>query len=140
MIKEWMIKEYLGVLLPLITHIINLSLQSGSLAGAWKEAFIIPLLKKVCLDIIFPNFRPVSNPSSISKIAERASVKQISSHMNLHCPLPALQSAYKEYHRTETALLKVLSDIRLDMDAQKVTLLVMLDLVRLNFSYLTKTV
>ena len=62
------------------------------------------------------------------KIAERASVKQISSHMNLHCPLPALQSAYKEYHSTETAMLKVLSDIRLDMDAQKVTMLVMLDL------------
>ena len=48
--------------------------------------------------------------------------------MNLHCPLPALQSAYKEYHSTETALLKVLSDVLLDMDAQKVTLLVMLDL------------
>ena len=55
-------------------------------------------------------------------------MKQISSHMNLHCPLPALQSAYKEYHSTEAALPKVLSDIRLDMDAQKVTLLVMLDL------------
>ena len=123
-----MIKECLGVLLPFITHIINLSLQSGSFAGVWKEAFIIPLLKKVGLDIISPNFRPVSNLSFISKMAERASVKQISSHMNLHCPLPALQSAYKEYHSTETALLKVLSDIRLDIDAQKVTLLVMLDL------------
>ena len=55
-------------------------------------------------------------------------MKQMSSHMNLHYPLPALQSAYKEYHSTETALLKLLSDIRLDMDAQKVTLFVMLDL------------
>ena len=75
--------------------------------------------------IIFTNFRPVSNLSSISKIAVRASVEQISSHMNLHCRLPALQSAYKEYRSTDTALLKVLSDILLDMDAQEVTLLVM---------------
>ena len=39
-----------------------------------------------------------------------------------------LQSAYKKYHSTESALLKVKNDILLNMDAQKVTLLVLLDL------------
>ena len=39
-----------------------------------------------------------------------------------------LQSAYKKQHRTESALLKVKNDILLNMDAQKVTLLVLLDL------------
>ena len=38
------------------------------------------------------------------------------------------QSAYKKHHSTESALLKVKNDILLNMDAQKVTLLVLLDL------------
>ena len=39
-----------------------------------------------------------------------------------------LQSAYKKHHSTESALLKVKNDILLNMDAQKVTLPVLLDL------------
>ena len=39
-----------------------------------------------------------------------------------------LQSAYKEHHSTETALLKVKNDLLMSMDKQHVTLLVMLDL------------
>ena len=39
-----------------------------------------------------------------------------------------LQSAYKKHNSTESALLKVKNDILLNMDAQKVTLLVLLDL------------
>ena len=39
-----------------------------------------------------------------------------------------LQSAYNKHHSTESALLKVKNDILLNTDAQKVTLLVLLDL------------
>ncbi|CAB4034340.1 Hypothetical predicted protein [Paramuricea clavata] len=42
--------------------------------------------------------------------------------------LNVLQSAYRRYHSTETALLKVLNDILLSMNSQRVTLLVLLDL------------
>ena len=48
--------------------------------------------------------------------------------MNKVRPLPSGQSVYKPFHSTETALLKVQSDILLNMDDQKVTLLVMLDI------------
>ena len=48
--------------------------------------------------------------------------------MNKVRSLPSGQSAYRPFHSTETALLKVQSDILLNMDDQKVTLLVMLDL------------
>ena len=44
---------------------------------------------------------------------------------DLHMPL---QSAYRQNHSTESALLKVKNDILLNMEAQKVTLLVLLDL------------
>ena len=41
---------------------------------------------------------------------------------------PILQSAYRRYHSTETALLKVTNDILLNMNSQRVSLLVLLDL------------
>ena len=42
--------------------------------------------------------------------------------------MPVNQSAYRQYHSTETAFLKVQSDILSNMDNQEVVLLVMLDL------------
>ena len=39
-----------------------------------------------------------------------------------------LQSAYEKHHSTESTLLKVKNDILLNMDAQKVTLVALLDL------------
>ena len=69
----------------------------------------------------------MSNLPFISKLTEKASFNQLDDHMNKVWPLPSGQSAYKPFHNTETALLKVPSDILLRKDDQKVTLLVMLD-------------
>ena len=53
---------------------------------------------------------------------------QVVNHCSLHAPLPDCQSAYRQHHSTETALVKIHSDIMLNMDRQKCTLLVLLDL------------
>ena len=41
---------------------------------------------------------------------------------------PALQSSYRQFHSTETALIKVMNDILLKMNSQHVTMLILLDL------------
>ena len=41
---------------------------------------------------------------------------------------PALQSSYRQFHGTETALIKVMNDILLKMNSQHVTMLILLDL------------
>src|SRR2546426_1075611 len=45
--------------------------------------------------------------------------------IGLHCPY---QSAYRPFHSTETALLRIYNDILLSIDQQKVSALVLLDL------------
>ena len=120
--------EVLDVLLPVITKMINLSFESGEFASDWKEALLTPLLKKCGLDIALNNFRPVSNLPYVSKLSEEAAANQLIDHMttnDLHMPL---QSASKQNHSTESAVLKVKNDILLNMEAQKVTLLVLVDL------------
>ena len=120
--------EVLDVLFPVITKMINLSFESGEFASDWKEALLTPLPKKCGLDIAFNNFRPVSNLPYVSKLSEEAAANQLIDHMttnDLHMPL---QSASKQNHSTESAVLKVKNDILLNMEAKKVTLLVLLDL------------
>ena len=90
---------------------------------------MLPSLKKPGLDSAFKNFRPVSNLSYISKLSERAGAEQFLEHLTANNLDSQLQTAYKQHHSTETALLKVKNDILMSIDEQlDVTLLVLLDL------------
>ena len=115
-------------LLPVITRIINLSLQSGCFLLSWKEALVHPLLKKIGLEATFMNFRPVSNLPFISKLTERAVFEQTHIHMVDNDLYPSAQSSYQRNPSTETALLKVKNDLLMNMNQQHVSLLVLLDM------------
>ena len=74
------------------------------------------------------NYRPVSNLPFVSKVLEKVVDKRLEAHLtsnNLH---EKHQSAYRKFHSTETALLKVQNDILQSLDQGNVTVLVMLDL------------
>ena len=115
-------------LATILAKIVNGSLATCNVPSPWKRAIIIAKLKKPNLDPIFSNYRPLSNLSFISKLTERAASIQIVDHLTLHHLFPVMQSAYRNHHSTETALLKVMNDILLSMNRQHVSLLVLLDL------------
>jgi len=94
----------------------------------WKNALVFSLLEKDGLEPILKNYQLVSNLQFISKLAESAVSKQLQHHISMNKLFPLLQSSYRKFHRTESALLKVKNDILLNMNRQHVTLLVLLDL------------
>ena len=106
--------DCLDVLLPIITKMINYSLENGDFPSAWKNALVLPLLKKDGLEPIFKNYRPVSNLQFVSKLAESAVAKQLHHHLVVNDLFLVLQSSYRKFHRTETALLKVKNEILLN--------------------------
>ena len=55
-------------------------------------------------------------------------VKRLVDYLEANELMPKLQSAYRKHHSTETAVLRVLSDILTAIDKQQVTLLALLDL------------
>ena len=116
------------VLLPVITKMINLSLNSGEFADDWKCGLINPILKKPGLDLLYKNYRPVCNLQYVSKLTEKVVFNQVYDHMVSNAIFPVLQSSYRQFHSTETALIKVMNDILLKMNSQHVTLLILLDL------------
>ncbi len=122
------LKECIDSLLPVISHIVNTSLQTGQFPDSWKLAIIIPLIKKLGLDLILKSYRPVSNLQFISKVTEKASALQICDHMDTKKLHYRMQSSYRPGHSTETALLKVQNDVYCAMDKEEVVLLLLLDL------------
>ena len=123
-----LLTECVDVLLPPITKMINLSLDSGYFPRTWKCALVRPLLKMDGLPPVFKNFRPVSNLAFVSKLVETVVAKQLQHYLNCNNLFPVFQSAYQQNHSTETALLRVMNDILLNMNNQRVTLLILLDL------------
>ena len=117
-----------NALLPVITKMINLSLNSGEFADDWKCGLINPILKKPGLDLLYKNYRPVWNLQCVSKLTEKVVFNQVYDHMVSNAIFPVLQSSYRQFHSTETALIKVMNDILLKMNSQHVTLLILLDL------------
>ena len=89
---------------------------------------VSPLLKKSGVLSEFTNLRPVSTVRYVSKLTECAVFDQTHAHLTSHGLYPPFQSAYRKCHSTETALLKVQNDILMNLDSQRVTLLVLLDL------------
>ena len=99
---------YLDVLIEPISSIINKSLQEGVFPDQFKKAYIRSVLKKTTLDKNeLTNYRPVSNLSFISKILEKVVASRLLSHMESNSMSDNLQSEYKKFHSTESALLKV---------------------------------
>ena len=123
------LKLCLDELTPVLTLIVNTSLKFADFSPKLKRAFILPLLKKVILDCeILKNFRPVSNLSLLSKLVERIVCVQLVDHLKAHNLYEVFQSAYRQLHSTETALLRIQNDLLRAVDTHGGAILVLLDL------------
>jgi hypothetical protein len=128
-IPTWLLKLCLQELLQIITSIINLYLKTASVPAAFKSAHIHVrlLLKKANLEPnTLKNYRPVSTLLFISKILEKVVNSRIEDHLTLNNLHEERQSAYRQFHSTESALLKAQTDILQSLHQNDVTILVML--------------
>lgn len=121
-----LIHKIIGALLPVLTHIFNHSLKTGTFPCIWKQALVRPIPKKSS-PILVTEYRPISILPSLSKALERIVHRQITAYLNEHLLLDPLQSGFRTGHSTETALLKVTDDIRRAMDSRQMTILTLLD-------------
>ena len=123
------LQSCLNELLPVITTFVNSSLQEGVFPDALKEGLLHPKIKKTSMDKEdLNNFRPITNLAFLSKVIEKSVACQTRHYLTVNNLYPKLQAAYQQFQSTETALLRVHSDILRALDDKKEVILVLLDL------------
>ena len=123
------LKQCIPVLLPVMTPIVNQSLCSAVVPNCFKLALLNPKLKKPLLEVEeFANFRPISNTMFVSKLTEKVVASQLIDYVSSNGLDEIFRSAYKQFHSTETALVKVFNDIVIDIDRGRTVILLLLDL------------
>ena len=124
-----LIKDNLDTLAPVITCIVNKFLEEGLFPSNLKHANITPLLKKENLDKeLLKNYRPVSNLPFLSKVIEKIVAARLRTHLEVNKLWCKMQSAYRPFHSTKSALLCVQNDILSSLNNRKMVALVLLDL------------
>ena len=94
-----------------------------------KSAYITPILKKSRMySAYLKSYRPISNLSMVSKLLDRLVSQQLVAYLKDNNLLPDRQSAYRAHNSTETAVLRVVSDILLALDSGDIAVLTLLDL------------
>ena len=97
------------ILVPIITHIVNLSLGTLSFPVKWKLSRIIPLLL-------------------VSKLTERVVQLQILNFLEVTNQLSANHHAYRDRHSTLTMLIQLMDTIASATDMNRITASMSLDL------------
>ena len=119
----------LNNILSLLTLICNNSLRNEELPASEKSTAITPLEKKSGLDLdCASNYRPISNLTFLLKLIKRVVCQQLTAYLLANHLLVPEQSAYRQDHSTEIAVLKIASDVFDLPNTRHVTLLALLDL------------
>lgn len=95
---------------PQLTHILNLSLQQGSLPDDWKKARVIPIYKGKGDTNDCSSYRPISTLPFVAKIIESCVQEQLVDYLNTNDMLCCQQSAYLKHHSTNTSLHNVVDE------------------------------
>jgi hypothetical protein len=124
-----LVKSCSDVFSVLLAHLTNLSFAESVFPHRFKLGQVTPILKKQGLAVDDPsNYRPISNLNTFGKIIERLAQSQLSSHICKSPNYGPLQSAYRAFHSTETAMTRVVNDLLVNVDSGSPSLLLSLDI------------
>ena len=123
------VNDAFPALIPIVSKIVNTSLTKGEVPDSLKSAVIRPSYKNSDLDPDELNsYRPISNLSFISKVLEKCVADQLTDYVESNGLFSEVQSAYRSKHSCETATIKIINDVLVQLDKKSKVILVLLDL------------
>lgn len=116
-----------SISLPL-SHILNLSIQSGVVPSQFKLAKVTPIFKKGGSETCVNDYRPVSLLSIFSKILEKHVCKNLKSYLIHHNILDKHQFGFQNNHSTIHPMIKLLNKVSEAFQKKEFTVAVFCDL------------
>ena len=114
------------IIVPSLTHIFNLSLETGIYVDDRKRASVISIYKaddeRKC-----ENYRPISILPVVSKVFEREVFNQVYRYLSENSLLSRFQSGFRPKHSTLSVLIQMCDDWLQSMDNGNLNCVVFLD-------------
>jgi hypothetical protein len=130
-IPKSVFKDCAGVIAPFIAHPFDITIATGHFPATHKTAYLMPIFKKAGkLDVEdVRSYRPISNLTVVSMVMERLFARMLSDFISAANLLPSPHAVgISALHSTETAILKVLSDLLFAVDRGDIAVPALLDL------------
>lgn len=112
-----------------LSHLINLSFNSGQFPDLYKIAIISPLYKNGDKKVV-SNYRPISLLSNISKIIEKIAKKKIMAELEQQNTLAPNQFGFRPDHSTHDAIALLSKKITTALDQGNKVCAIFLDLAK----------
>jgi hypothetical protein len=126
-IPMWIVRGSSHLILEPLTHLINLSINSGIVPQQLKIARVVPIFKSGD-NSAFSNYRPISVLPIFSKIFEKIVHNRITNYLEQHGILFHNQYGFRKSHSTLLALQSLSNKITEAVDKKKYTIGIFIDL------------
>ena len=110
-----------------LSYIFNESITTGVFPDSFKISKVIPVYKNGCVTDT-GNHRPISILSPFTKVFERLVYNQLISFFEKNAILYQYQFGFRKGHSTEQAILELTDQLKTNIDNQKITCSIFLDL------------
>ena len=110
--------------------IYNQSWKTGEFPHTWKEAIIIPIVKKGKNKQSKTSYRPISLLSCLGKTMERMVNKRLQFHLETNGLINQTQSGFRKHRSTEDQIAYLTQEIENGFQEKKKTLAVFVDLTK----------
>lgn len=125
-VPAMILKELSEELTPIICHLFNQSIATGSVPSDWRTAHIVPIFKKG--DKTNPaNYRPVSLTCILSKAMEHIISSHIMNHLETNNILSDVQHGFRAHRSCESQLLLTFNDWATNLDNKEQSDVIILD-------------
>jgi hypothetical protein len=114
------LKELDTEIVPILTLIFQISLESGVVPSDWKTAHVAPVYKK---DPKYnpENYRPISLTCMCCKLLELIVVSNVMPHADKYNILYPFQNGFRKFRSCETQLVGFIDDMTRNLDDGKQT-------------------
>ena len=127
LIPTRILKDYANIIAPVITKILEQSIESGISPKDWLKANVTAIFKKKGNKINASNYRPISLTCITCKILEHIIFSSIMKHYDKFQILNKSQHGFRKFHSCETQLINTINEISQKLDEKETIECIILD-------------